>query len=632
MFRARYTHGERVDGGPQPQPARQTTLRPVAAFRLALAQVNPRVGDLEGNARIVVEWARRAADAGADLVAFPEMMLTGYPIEDLALRASFVEASREALRQLAAELDATGSASSRASSATSTRWPTQAERLGVPQGSPQNAAAVLHRGAVVASLRQAAPAQLRRLRRVPQLRARRRSLVVDAWPGSTSRWPSARTCGRTGPSPMPAQPARAAGGRLQRVAVRGEQGRHPAGAVRTPGGRGRCPLAYVNMVGGQDELVFDGDSIVVTPTARCWRAPPSSRTSSSSSTSTSRPPRAPMPTPRTPGPPTRASPGPPAASDRLELRVADRLGDEAGALHGDRDRAARLRPQERLPLRPARDVRGHRLHAGRPGRLRRARRPRTSTASPTPATTPASTPTTTRPSTRAARACTSAPCRSSRWSTRTRTSWDSRGSRRRTSRRGSARSSGWGCPTRRATWCWHAATRASSRVGYSTIYGDAVGGFAPIKDLWKTQVWAAGPLAQRRRGGARRAATDPRELHHEGAQRRAASRPARHRLAARLRRARRRPRRLRRAGPRLAPPGRRRVRPGARRAGAAAGRPRRVQAAAVPSRARSCRCATSAATGACRSPTPGAERVDPRPDAWQPHVTERTPRIPPLQG
>ena len=77
-------------------------------LRLALAQVNPTVGDLAGNAALVRGWTRRAADAGAHLVAFPEMMLTGYPVEDLVFRESFVAASRAALERLAADLAADG--------------------------------------------------------------------------------------------------------------------------------------------------------------------------------------------------------------------------------------------------------------------------------------------------------------------------------------------------------------------------------------------------------------------------------------------------------------------------------------------------------------------------------------------
>ena len=73
----------------------------VSEIRIALAQVNSTVGDLDANARAVIEWTGRAAAAGARVVVFPEMMLTGYPIEDLALRASFVDAAIAALERTA---------------------------------------------------------------------------------------------------------------------------------------------------------------------------------------------------------------------------------------------------------------------------------------------------------------------------------------------------------------------------------------------------------------------------------------------------------------------------------------------------------------------------------------------------
>ena len=69
-------------------------------LRLALAQVDAVLGDLDGNARMIRDWTARAADDGAQLVAFPEMVLTGYPVEDLALRRSFVDASRAAVHRL----------------------------------------------------------------------------------------------------------------------------------------------------------------------------------------------------------------------------------------------------------------------------------------------------------------------------------------------------------------------------------------------------------------------------------------------------------------------------------------------------------------------------------------------------
>ncbi|RKR74009.1 NAD+ synthase [Frondihabitans australicus] len=77
-------------------------------LRLALAQTNPTVGDLEGNSRQIVEAARRARAAGADLVATGEMSITGYPIEDLASRPSFLSASKQAVQELAETLAAEG--------------------------------------------------------------------------------------------------------------------------------------------------------------------------------------------------------------------------------------------------------------------------------------------------------------------------------------------------------------------------------------------------------------------------------------------------------------------------------------------------------------------------------------------
>ena len=74
-------------------------------LRLALAQVNPTVGDIEANGAVAAEWIVRAREAGADLVLFPELAITGYPPEDLLLRRHFVDAAIEALTELAAEAD-----------------------------------------------------------------------------------------------------------------------------------------------------------------------------------------------------------------------------------------------------------------------------------------------------------------------------------------------------------------------------------------------------------------------------------------------------------------------------------------------------------------------------------------------
>ena len=110
-------------------------------------------------------------------------------------------------------------------------------------------------------------------------------------------------------------------------------------------------------------------------------------------------------------------------------------------------------------------------------------------------------------------------------------------------------------------------------VGYSTLYGDSVGGFNPLKDVPKTLVWR---LAKWRNADAARrgeTAADPGELDQQAAERRAAPGPARQRLPARLRRARPDPDRLRRRRPRPRRPDRGRPRPGGGRPGAADGRP-----------------------------------------------------------
>ena len=68
-------------------------------LRLAMAQINVVVGDVEGNARKIVEWIDRARDVDADIVTFPELALTGYPPEDLLLKPQFIDANLAALRK-----------------------------------------------------------------------------------------------------------------------------------------------------------------------------------------------------------------------------------------------------------------------------------------------------------------------------------------------------------------------------------------------------------------------------------------------------------------------------------------------------------------------------------------------------
>ena len=70
-------------------------------MRLALAQMNSTVGDLDGNRARILERLEAARGAGADLVLFPELVVTGYPPEDLLLRPAFVRAARRVVEELA---------------------------------------------------------------------------------------------------------------------------------------------------------------------------------------------------------------------------------------------------------------------------------------------------------------------------------------------------------------------------------------------------------------------------------------------------------------------------------------------------------------------------------------------------
>ncbi|PIW59047.1 MAG: NAD+ synthase, partial [Candidatus Omnitrophica bacterium CG12_big_fil_rev_8_21_14_0_65_50_5] len=73
-------------------------------LRIALAQINPIVGDLDGNARKILDFVQEAKAGGAHLAAFPELVLTGYPPEDLLLKDHFVRANLKALNNLAKKI------------------------------------------------------------------------------------------------------------------------------------------------------------------------------------------------------------------------------------------------------------------------------------------------------------------------------------------------------------------------------------------------------------------------------------------------------------------------------------------------------------------------------------------------
>ncbi|MFP5220183.1 MAG: NAD+ synthase [Actinomycetes bacterium] len=231
-------------------------------LRIGMAQVGSTVGDLPGNADAVVRWTREAAEQGCHLVAFPEMHLTGYPPEDLVLRGAFVQASLDALPALARRLADEGLGDVAVVVGYCGRTEHPAPAVGRPAGEPQNSAAVLHHGEVVAryakhhlpnygvfdEFRYFVPGE-----RLPVVRLHGVDVAVvvceDLWQDGG-----------------PVAVCRDAGVGLLLVLngspyERGKDDVRGELACRRAQEAG-APLVYVNMVGGQDELVFDGDSLV----------------------------------------------------------------------------------------------------------------------------------------------------------------------------------------------------------------------------------------------------------------------------------------------------------------------------------------------------------------------------------
>ncbi|HUK67393.1 MAG TPA: NAD+ synthase [Streptosporangiaceae bacterium] len=240
-------------------------------LRIALAQVNATVGDLETNAGLVLDWSRRAAEAGARVAVFPEMMLTGYPVEDLALRASFVAASVAALEDVAARLAACGLGDLAVVVGYLDRRTGVAPRTGQPAGAPLDAAALIFQGRVAArsakhhlpnygvfdEYRYFIPGDT-----LPVFR-----LQADRGGASSPVDIAIAVCEDLWQEGGPVAVTRQAGAALLVVpnASPYERGKDDvrlelcARRAREAG----AALAYVNMTGGQDELVFDGDSLVV---------------------------------------------------------------------------------------------------------------------------------------------------------------------------------------------------------------------------------------------------------------------------------------------------------------------------------------------------------------------------------
>jgi NAD+ synthase (glutamine-hydrolysing) len=235
----------------------------MAQLRIGLAQVDSTVGDLAGNADLVSRWTKDAVGRGCHLVAFPEMVLTGYPPEDLVLRHSFVQASLDALEALAVRLADEGAGDVAVVVGYCGRSETPAPALGRPAGEPQNSAAVLLGGRVVSRYAKhhlpnyGVFDEFRYFVRGDRLPVVRLHGVDVATVVCEDLWQEGG----------PLEVACAAGAGLV-VCINGSPYERNKDDVRSPLAARRAaeagaPIVYVNAVGGQDELVFDGDSFVV---------------------------------------------------------------------------------------------------------------------------------------------------------------------------------------------------------------------------------------------------------------------------------------------------------------------------------------------------------------------------------
>jgi NAD+ synthase (glutamine-hydrolysing) len=216
------------------------------ALTLALAQINCVVGDLRGNAIRILSAARQAADQGADLMLTPELALSGYPPEDLLLRSDFSAACAQELSRLAAQLPLPVIVGH--------------PHAGTPR--PWNAASLLENGKVMASYHKRCLANADVLDEVRFFTPGTAPLVVtirgvrigiliceDLWqdgPAQDTQALGADLLVTLNASPF----------YLQKASRRHDRARTQAQATG-------LPLVYVNLVGGQDELIFDGNSFAL---------------------------------------------------------------------------------------------------------------------------------------------------------------------------------------------------------------------------------------------------------------------------------------------------------------------------------------------------------------------------------
>ncbi|MGH2690502.1 MAG: NAD+ synthase [Actinomycetota bacterium] len=228
-------------------------------LRLSLAQINPTVGDLDGNAACIAAAIAASRDAGSDLVAFPELAVTGYPPEDLVLKPSFVRDNRAALRAVARSAEGIAAV---------------VGFVDERDGRLFNAAALLAEGGVRAVYHKQV------LPNYGVFDERRwftpgTGIVL----GRIRGWTFGITVCEDLWAPDGPHAACAAAGANLVVVVNASpfhigKSRERQDLVAARADETGLLLAYVNLVGGQDELVFDGQSFMVGPQGLFGRAAP----------------------------------------------------------------------------------------------------------------------------------------------------------------------------------------------------------------------------------------------------------------------------------------------------------------------------------------------------------------------
>ncbi|MEY4691707.1 MAG: hypothetical protein RIT19_2032 [Verrucomicrobiota bacterium] len=237
-------------------------------MRIALAQLNTTVGDIAGNERRVLDAYRRAVEAGVELVVTPELSLTGYPPRDLLLRESFVDANLAALERLASAVGEVGLIVGFVG-----RNP---DRPGRPL---TNAAALLCRGRVVASRTKTLLPTYDVFDEDRYFEPASENAVIH-WEGHRlglticeDIWNDAEFGVRRRYRPDPAAALVAAGAEilLNLSASPWQLGKERlrCGLLQGIARRHQVPVVYCNLVGGNDELVFDGRSLAFNRDGGC---------------------------------------------------------------------------------------------------------------------------------------------------------------------------------------------------------------------------------------------------------------------------------------------------------------------------------------------------------------------------